>query len=208
MKKVLLLLIPFWLVTNGFAQGLKVRDTYGGMFSFGIRTTASTFNAHANERSALGIGGHYRIRVSNRVNTEWFADYLPATNEFTRREDYHIGWSVMFYLRNKPAPKLQPYVLAGHCFDYTHHVELADRTNQIKRWSSAIQAGLGAHYNLTERFDISLTSQYMFHMGTDVHSEVHFGTVDFHKEKGGIMEGHLLFTLSANYVIGDLWGGK
>jgi hypothetical protein len=45
-------------------------------------------------------------------------------------------------------------------------------------------------------------------MGTDVHSDVHFGIVHFDSEKGGIMEGHLLFTLSANYVIADLWGGK
>ena len=31
------------------------------------------------------------------------------------------------------------------------------------RWGSAVQAGLGIHFNLTSRFDISLMSQYMIH---------------------------------------------
>jgi hypothetical protein len=191
-----------------FAQELPVKGTYGGILAVGQRTTFSTFNANGDERSALGIGGQFRVRLSDRINTEWFFDYLPATNTYTRREDYHIGWSVLYYLREAPRPKWQPYLLAGHCFDYTHHVDLADRNNQIKRWSSAIQAGVGNHFNLTPRLDLSVMAQYMLHLGTHVHSHVHDGAVMFATEKGGVMEGHLLLTVGINYAIADLWGGK
>lgn len=42
-------------------------------------------------------------------------------------------------------------------------------------------------------------------LGTDVHSHVENGVVEFAKENGGSFEGHLLFTLSINYKFGDLW---
>src|ERR1044071_9660008 len=86
------LLLAGILISAGtsLAQPMKLKGGPGGTFSLGQRTTISTFNDD-NERSALGLGRQFRIRLSDRVNTEWFADYLPATNEYTRREDYHIG---------------------------------------------------------------------------------------------------------------------
>lgn len=186
------------------AQPMKYRGGSGGTLSFGQRTTMSTFN-HGNEQPALGIGGQFRIRLSERINTEWFFDYLPATNQYTRRADYHIGWSVMYYPFNTGNERFVPYVLAGHCFDYTHHTELANPSNQIDRWSSAVQGGIGTHINLTERLDLSVSSQYMIHLGTDVHTHVYTGTVVFEQHKGGSIEGHLLFTVSLNFKFADLW---
>lgn len=186
------------------AQSMKYKGSQGGTLSFGQRTTLSAFN-HGNEASALGIGGQFRIRLSERINTEWFFDYLPATNEFSRRSDYHIGWSVMYYPFNHANERFVPYVLAGHCFDYTKQVEIANTSNMVDRWSSAVQGGIGTHVNLTERLDLSLSSQYMIHLGTDVNSHMHGDELEFHKEKGGSFEGHLLFTLSFNYKFVDLW---
>ncbi|MBI3238540.1 MAG: hypothetical protein HYZ43_06840 [Flavobacteriia bacterium] len=186
------------------AQPMKYRGTQSGTVSFGQRTTLSAFN-HGNEASALGIGGQFRIRLSDRINTEWFFDYLPATNEFTRRSDYHIGWSVMYYPFNHGNERFVPYVLAGHCFDYTKQVEIANRTNSVDRWSSAVQGGIGTHMNLTERLDMSVSGQYMIHLGTDVDAHIDGTTVSFEKEKGGSLEGHLLFTVSFNYKFLDLW---
>ncbi len=199
-----LLLVLFSVVSIGtWAQPLNLKGGPGGTFSLGQRTTLSAFN-HGNERSALGIGGQFRLRLSDHINTEWFADYLPATNDYTRRADYHIGWSVMYYpLKNEGF--MMPYVLAGHCFDYTKHVDLSNRSNSIDRWSSAVQAGIGTHFRLTDRFDLSLSSQYMIHLGTEVHSHIIGGDVVFDEHKGGSVEGHLLFTLSLNYKIVDLW---
>ena len=66
------------------AQPMNYKGAQGGTLSFGQRTTLSAFN-HGNEASALGIGGQFRIRLSERINTEWFFDYLPATNEFSQK---------------------------------------------------------------------------------------------------------------------------
>ena len=201
------LLLACLLIPGGFlqAQTMNYKGGQGGTLSVGQRTTLSTFN-HGNEASALGLGGQFRLRLSERINTEWFFDYLPATNDFTRRSDYHIGWSVMYYPFNSANERFMPYILAGHCFDYTRHVEIADRTNSIQRWSSAVQAGIGTHFNLTERLDLSLSSQYMIHLGTDIHTHIWGnGSVDFEEHKGGALEGHLLFTLSMNYKLTDLW---
>jgi opacity protein-like surface antigen len=207
MKRSSLLAVLF-LAIGLNAQQKPVTDSQNGMLSVGQRTTLSAFNGNDNERNALGLGGQFRIRLSDRINTEWFFDYLPATNTLTRREDYHIGWSVMYYLRDKKTPFFQPYAIAGHCFDYTHHVDLSNSANQIQRWSSAVQAGIGAHLNLTPRLDISFSSQYMIHLGTDVHTLYTGNTVQFEQEKGGALEGHLLMTVSLNFKIVKLWGGK
>lgn len=180
----------------------------GGQFSLGQRSTFSAFNSGDNERPAIGVGGQFRIRLSERINTEWFFDYLPASNAYTRRKDFHIGWSVFYYPISPVEKKVVPYILAGHCFDYTHHLELANRSNEINRLSSAAQMGIGSHFNLTNRFDFSLSAQYMIHLGTDVHSHMHDGEVHFEREKGGKLEGHLLFTASLNYRIADLWSRK
>ena len=205
MYKLLPALAALLISGASLGQPMNYKGGQGGTLSLGQRTTFSAFNGSDEEKPALGIGGQFRIRLSDRINTEWFADYLPATNDYTRREDYHIGWSVLFYPFNKDNERFLPYVLAGHCFDYTNHVDLSNRDNKIDRWSSAVQAGLGTHINLTERLDLSLSSQYMIHLGTDVHSHIENGAVTFEEHGGGSLEGHLLFTLSINYKLADLW---
>jgi len=191
------------------AQPLKQRGpSAGGTVSLGVRSTFSLFNGGHGGAPGTGAGGQARVRISDRVNTDWFYDYFngPA-GTLAHRQDQHIGWSVMFYVR-KPSPErqlLQPYVLAGHCFDYTKQQASADPDNYAERWSSAVQAGLGTHLNVTDRADFSLVCQYMAHLGTDVHAEEHEGEVHFHKEKGANLEGHLLVHVSFNYKIADLW---
>ena len=200
-----LLLACILAVSGGIqAQPMKYKGSSGGTLSFGQRNTLSTFN-HGDEQSTLGVGGQFRIRLSERINTEWFFDYLPATNDFTRRTDYHIGWSVMYYPFKTDNQFLMPYVVAGHCFDYTKHRDLSTSSNQAERWSSAVQGGLGMHLNLTERLDVSLSSQYMIHLGTDIHTHIENNVVEFEQQKGGSLEGHLLFNLSFNYKFVDLW---
>lgn len=188
----------------------------GGTVSIGIRSTMSTFNSDHHEEGegnthvepdpfALGLGGQFRVQASNRVNTEWFFDYLPSANDKVRRNDYHIGWSVMYYLRENPAPVFRPYVLAGHCFDYTYREEIMNHNNNANRWSSAVQAGIGAHFRLNDRLDISFLTQYMLHLGTHIETIYSDTGITFGKVAGGSMEGHLLSTVSLNYKISDLW---
>lgn len=191
---------------NSALNNLEVKQHRGGIFSLGMRSTFSTFNGHHDESNGFGVGGQFRIQFADQVNSDWFFDYIQSDiGNFATRTDYHIGWSVLFYPLKNAAPRIQPYILAGHCFDRTYMSENRDRSNNITRWSSAAQAGLGVHFNLTSRFDISFVGQYMLHLGNEVGAHEHNGVVEFHEEAGTSMEGHLLFHVGLNYKIADLW---
>jgi len=174
-----------------------------GMFSLGGRTTYSLFS---DDGTGLGSGGQFRLRLTDRVNTDWFADYIVINQDNIARSEYwHIGWSVLFYPM-KEIKLVQPYFLAGHCFDYNKKTILADPTISKQRWGSAVQAGLGTHFNLTEKFDVSLTVQYMIHLTKELDLEEQNNSYVITEKQGTAIEGHLLSTLSLNYKIGKLWG--
>jgi hypothetical protein len=206
MKRLIYLFLLFPLL--GQAQELTVKGTRSGLLSFGARSTFSLFNDGNWLNAGTGAGGQFRIQVADKVNTEWFLDYITGNvGDFAQRQDLHIGWSVMLYPGKNPSePGLfQPYVLAGHCFDYTNIKENKNTTNYVERWSSAVQGGVGTHVNLSPRMDISGTAQYMIHLGNDVHAHKEGDVVEIHKENGVNLEGHILINLSVNYKIGDLW---
>lgn len=186
-----------------------------GDFSLGMRNNISAFTDAGSV--GMGAGGEFRIRLGKHVNTEWFADYITSNlQNLGYRRDGHIGWSVLFYLDKEPmmVGKVTPYVLAGHCFDYTKVYSEWPGINPAERWSSAVQGGFGIHYNITSRFDISLLAQYMIHLGNNVETNVKTDEtsgqkyLDVRKVSGSSADGHLLVTLSVNYCLGHLWGGK
>lgn len=214
-EKYLTILIIVLLPFCAIAQNKADTNRGSGDFSLGMRTTVSTFTDAGS--IGMGSGGEFRIRLAKHINTEWFADYITTNiQNLGYRRDGHIGWSVLFYLDKNPLQvgKVTPYVLAGHCFDYTKVYSVWPGIGSAERWSSAVQAGFGIHYNLTSRFDVSLLTQYMLHLGT--HVETSFPTdsisgqkyMDIKKETGASLEGHLLITLSINYCLGHLWGRK
>jgi len=180
-----------------------------GVVSLGLRTSGSFFNGGDGANRSTGVGGQIRIRISERVNTDWFYDYFSGNiGDHARRTDQHIGWSVLFYLQDPSAKArlLQPYILAGHCFDGTFQVANNDPDNRAERWSSAVQAGIGTHINLSPRTDISVVSQYMIHLGSDVHTYQHSdGEVMFEQHSHASLEGHLLLHLSFNYKLFRAW---
>ncbi|HWY34548.1 MAG TPA: hypothetical protein VNX68_07870, partial [Nitrosopumilaceae archaeon] len=65
--------------------------------------------------------------------------------------------------------------------------------------------GIGTHFNISPRFDIYLTTQYMIHLGNDIKADRKEGKVTFTKEPGVNLEGHILTTIGINYKIADLW---
>jgi hypothetical protein len=195
-------------------QARNGKDSAGaGDFSLGMRTTVSAFSDAGS--LGMGSGGEFRIRVSKHINTEWFADYITTNiQNLGFRRDAHIGWSVVFYLNKNPLTKgkVTPYLLAGHCFDYTRVYSTAPTVSPQDRWSSAVHLGFGIHYNLTECFDVSLLTQYMLHLGTHIETSILYDDatqqnyLNITRETGASLEGHLLTTLSVNYRIGKLWG--
>jgi hypothetical protein len=207
--KFLLLGCCLFSVQLSEAQDDEALRNAPGMISLGLRTSSSFFNGGDGANTSTGVGGQVRIRISERVNTDWFYDYFTGNiGNYAKRTDQHIGWSVLFYLQD-PAVKdrrLQPYILAGHCFDGTFQVANNDPENRSERWSSAVQAGIGAHLNLSPRTDISLVSQYMIHLGSDVHAHQRSdGGVEFEQHAGASLEGHLLLHFSLNYKLFRAW---
>jgi hypothetical protein len=182
----------------------------GGIFSFGVRSTYSTFSNNDWSNVGMGAGGSFRLQFSPRINSEWYFDYINSDiDRRASRTDYHIGWSVMFY----PFPRnyynyqpFRPFIAAGHCFDYTFVSENANpKVNNASRWSSAVQMGIGTHINFSPRVNMSITSQYMLHLGNDIHADVVGNSVTIHEHEGISLEGHLLFNLGIHYKIVDLW---
>jgi hypothetical protein len=210
MKKLLVLAA---LLVSATLSGSAQEMSAGGMFSLGSRSTLSFFNHHGGG-IGTGMGGQFRIQLSERVNTEWYLDYISSqAQDVVGRKDLHIGWSVFFYyLKNNATSEklLQPFFEIGHCFDHTFVNEIGT-DNFLERWSSAAQVGTGLSFNLTPRLDFTPKVQYMIHLGSDIHAEItddghHHHHVSLSDNKGVDLEGHLLISLSMNYKIGKLWG--
>lgn len=205
-----LLALPVLLASfHGAAQSdpANLSTPSGGWVSLGMRSTLSLFD---HDGAGLGTGGQFRIHLSDRVATDWFADYITIHGDLGLRSTYyHIGWSVLFYpLANRSYPRLfQPYILAGHCFDFNEKSLIANPEVSGSRWGSAVQAGLGSHIHLTERFDLSITSQYMIHLTEGLEVERNFnGETHIHRHAHSALEGHLLTTMSFSYKLFRLWG--
>ncbi|MCB0537765.1 MAG: hypothetical protein R2836_02930 [Chitinophagales bacterium] len=201
------------LAQDSLATKKKQRDiplrSQGGYFSLGVRSTISSFS-HGNMKGVgIGAGGHFRLQLIDRLNTEWFADVFSNNiDNKAHRFDYHIGWSVMFYLLNPNEfnRKFTPYIMAGHCFDLSVVKINGENGQKASRFSSAVQAGVGCSYNINPKFDITLSTQYMLHLGEELDVHEHSdGSMFIESHKHAGWEGHLLVSLSVNYKIVKLW---
>ncbi len=190
-----------------FAQFEETGDyNAAGKVSLGTRNTFSMFNDDPG--IGIGIGGQTRLQISERINTEWFFDYITSKYKtYTNRNDYHFGWSVMYYPGNTVdfSNLLQPYIIAGHCFDYSKVWEQQNRSNNADRWSMATQAGLGSHININRSLDCSLSAQYMLHFGKEIETGIDKGIVNIEKQNYTSVDGHFLVTVSFNYKFFNLW---
>lgn len=210
MKRLILFILLFPVGAMAQEQS-SPPDKEGGKLQLGMRSTISAFSDDEGS-VGTGVGGQFRLRFANKINSEWFADYITTDiGGLARRHDGHIGWSVMFYPFATGSTKgnFTPYLLAGHCFDYTKISKNDEGNMNITRWSSAVQGGLGSHYSITDRFDVSLSGQYMMHLGKDIHAEIFRGPQGNDEvlltEENASLEGHLLVTLSLNVNVADLW---
>jgi opacity protein-like surface antigen len=198
MKKVVATICIF--ISSNYLNAQDV--SFKKWFMLGMRSTGSIFS---DDGFGIGTGGQFRIQFGQRVNSDWFADYISINmNNKVRSEYVHIGWSVLFYpLKNLLYPAFfQPYILAGHCFDYNKKTAINFPDISKDRWGSAVQAGVGTHFNLTERFDVSLTIQYMIHLTSEINfKEGNNGKIEFYNYSHATLEGHLLTTVSVNYKI-------
>jgi len=210
LKPMIMAAAACWLPAFVLSQGFDPSARPAGTFSLGTRNTASLF--HDDAVIGKGIGGQFRLRLGNKLNSEWFFDYISSANEAHQvyRSDYHIGWSLLFYMGNNfyDDRLFQPYFLAGHCFDLTRVTEQGNRENSAGRTSMATQAGLGTHINITPRFDCSVSAQYMLHFGKAIHTKLEEGITVITREDFTHMDGHALLTVSFNYKLFRLWRSR
>ena len=184
------LILLFLIITSLYSQ------QYGNL-AVGLRTTFSTFSDDGN---GIGSGGHIRIPLTKKINTEWFADYIYINKKELTSIYYHIGWSVMLYPFK--ISSFQPYILAGHCFDYNKK-ELNNISKD--RWGAAAQIGIGSQFNITEKTNLSLTFQYMAHLTKEITPDYSQNPPTLMEKEGNFLEGHLLITASLNFNLIKLW---
>lgn len=210
MKKMSFLLVTYFLSTvlTKAQETSFLHQQSSGLFSLGTRNTFSLFNDHHHGTPGVGIGGQYRVQFSDRINTEWYLDWISSSiGNKVGRNDYHIGWSVMYYPGKNIhfTQTLQPYLIIGHCFDNSEMFEKKNRSNSASRLSMATQAGMGCHVNITPELDLSFSGQYMLHFGKEMEIEEVDNSIQFLPEDYSSVSGHLLLTVSANYKFGRLW---
>lgn len=214
MKRNQLILCLFLMTSPLVWSQEKKNYLEKGQFSLGMRTSTSVFDH--DPVPGLGVGGQFRLQLLEYINTEWFADWITMDlNGAGVRNNAHIGWSVLFY--PKQLNRFVPYVIAGHCFDYAKVTPIStpfqDRSGEVvSRWSSAVQAGLGTHFFLSDNFNLTFSGQYMMHLGNHLEYELqetpngyYLETNPATHEHGARLEGHILLTLSLNYRIADFW---
>lgn len=223
MKHYLFVLLLLCAVTAYGQTPTKAGNTHTGELSAGFRTTGSIFESSGNH-FGIGAGGQVRYRINDMLNTEWFLDYISTDlGGLGARGDAHFGVSALIYPFKNPNQEhhFTPYVLGGFCGDYTKvhsNYYYDDEVNGLvqnsrARWSFATQMGLGTHFNVTKRFDLSASTQYMIHFGQDIHTEVETNSLGeehlhIHQEHTHGLEGHWFFALTANFVLFDLLKNK
>ncbi len=206
-----LALLLFCAFQIGYGQETPIKNPKGlaaGAFEIGLRSTGSVFKETNYSFTSIGSGGQFRIRLSDKLNTEWFLDYMSSSyKQALFRKDLHIGWSVMYYILPKEMVKtsiISPYLIAGHCFDFTRFKTITNN-QKLSRWSGAVQSGLGAHIFLSPFLNLTLSTQYMIHLGPEIKAEQINQDWQLAKNLKGDFEGHFLQSISLNFYVGKLW---
>lgn len=192
----------------------KQRHVQSGYFSVTRRTSWSMWGLNQWKLTGLGLGTAFRIQFSQRLNSEWYADYIKTHYKGkVYRGDRHLTNTLMYYFRKLDTfkYKFHPFITTSvFCLDITKVEEVGPGGQSLQRFSFSQQFGAGTHFFFTERFDISIYAQYYNHLGNDIHIEEHDdGTLHMEAVKERIsLEGHMFLVFSVGYRIGDLWGNR
>lgn len=210
--KAYLTLFVFILCLSPAMAQKRTANIQSGYFSVTQRTSFSMWGLNNWRLTGLGKGTAFRIQISKRLNTEWYGDFIRTEYKGKAfRWDRHLTNSLMFYFRDLDSMKYKfhPFVSASvFCLDFTHVEEVGSGGKYLERFSLSQQFGLGTHYFITERADLSLYFQYYNHLGNDIHiEEQEDGSLHIEEHKGRIsLEGHMFMVFSIGYRFADLWG--
>jgi hypothetical protein len=193
----------------------RSKSIESGYFSITQRNSVSLWGLNQWRLTGLGKGTAFRIRLTKRLNSEWYGDVIKTQYKGkVVRRDRHLTNSLMFYLRKPDTNKLQifrPFISASiFCFDFTRVDEVKPGGQSLSRFSLSQQFGLGTHFFITDRADISIYAQYYNHLGNDIHIDEHpDGSIHLVEVRERIsLEGHMFLVFSVGYRFADLWGKK
>lgn len=179
---------------QAMAQNVPMK---GLEFALGQRNSLNVFGH--NGVVGIGAGGHFKLSVSRRVNTEWFSDVIQSQgNDDIIRRDYHIGWAVQFALAKDGfgSHRFVPYLMGGQCFDLTK-VGFKGQYESPLVFSAAAQAGIGVSHFICPAVELNLQTHYMMHLGKHVDADLDGnGIGHVHVDSGVEIAGHWLTTFS------------
>ena len=198
---------------QAIAQDVQTKNPYSGDLQFGLRGTLNPFLKNA--ASWISYGAQIRIKVSRRVNTEWFADYFPATIKWSaERRDIRMGSAIQYYPLHEiyTGKECTPYFSIGPTSTYTRisSREFNSQQWEAKRWSFGVIAGMGMLLNVSRKFTFGFVTQYCAQLATEFkfQNATIIGVSDSQTtlpDTKVSYEGQLLFCMSVNYTLGDLW---
>jgi len=196
------------------AQQPKVQNANSGKLQFGFR---GTVNPHLpSGASWLSYGAQLSLKVARRFNSEWFADYYPSAGKGNvERNDIRIGAAALYYPLHEiyTGKVCTPYFSIGTSYTSSKITtrNLDSQLTNVSRWGIGLIAGMGMLLHISPKFDLGFVSQYLGQVGSQFKTGE---TTALNNSERIIVqqpdtrinyEGQMIFCMSVNYTLGDLW---
>lgn len=189
------------------AACMNFGETSYGHITLGIRTGICAL-FYLPPAIGIGIGADLRVRCSRHIEIEGYTDYFH-TNILNKgyRNTVDFGFNLLYIWVERPfiAKHFTPFLLAGISVNNNDIRSEAYYTGAFQDWSPWLNLGVGEHYYVTKRFDISLEAYYAIPLG--IHPISYFtdtekGDYLSVKNEGAFHPGGIFVILSFNYTFG------
>lgn len=202
---VFILLLPI----TGFSQE-EIYSRENGILTFGTRSSVTL--SPQGDNVGTGFGGVMRLKFSRRINSEWFADYITSNIAgLARKTDNQLGGAVLFYPFNSFVEQGRkiPFLVLGQALVNSRITKNGLNGETASQWYPLANAGIGGHWYFTNKFDFSLSCQYMQPLGRGIEASEFSGSQGEREitiNENVRTPGYFFLNLSFNATIADLWG--
>jgi len=204
---------PLFLLALLMPVAADAENPFSGNIQIGFRGTVNPIVK--NGFSWISYGAQVRMKMARRINSEFIADYYPSTVKWeAQRKDIRIGAIALYYpLHEIYTGKLfTPYFSFGTCATHTK-ITATDyylKEQVANRWSFGLITGMGLLLHILPKLDLGYVTQYTAQFGSPFQfSNTNARNTDTFPVKlpqaRVNFEGQLLFCMSVNYTLGDLW---